>query len=170
MRLYFLDTDQAGAYFKEILRKNLRLPWRRDEQMRRILGTAILVSLVVVALVGSGPVSGQPATAQWLSITDLGTLDGNSTQALAINDHGQIVGYSGQNALLWEKGQMNHIGQFFAIDINNRGQVVGEGELWERGEITDLRSLGESYNIITAINDRGRLPVNIGPSSGKRAR
>jgi probable HAF family extracellular repeat protein len=88
--------------------------------------------MVVALLIGT-----QPASAQ-LSITDLGTLPGgNSSAAHAINERGQIVGFSttasgAEHAVLWSKdGKMTDLGTLpggtysGARDINERGQVVG---------------------------------------------
>jgi probable HAF family extracellular repeat protein len=92
---------------------------------------------------GVGPVSGQPVSAQQLSITDLGTLGGNHSEAFDINSRGQIVGSSTtaegrSHAFLWENGEMVDLGTLpggilsQAFGINERGQVVGTGDTVSR--------------------------------------
>jgi probable HAF family extracellular repeat protein len=76
------------------------------------------------------------------AMTDLGTL-GGGVIAIAINNRGQVVGesqssspVSDRHAFLWEKGTMTDLGTLggtlplggtysSAVDINERGQVVG---------------------------------------------
>ena len=68
-------------------------------------------------------------------MTDLGTFNGSSTGATAINNAGQVIGYYdgrvGQDrAFLWEDGVMTDLGALYdgsnqARDINETGQVVG---------------------------------------------
>ena len=76
-----------------------------------------------------------PATtqAQW-SLEVLGPLDGRQTIAAALNDRGDVVGYSWnaegvQIPLLWTRktGYVRFLGDTpgFATDINNRGEIVG---------------------------------------------
>jgi probable HAF family extracellular repeat protein len=69
---------------------------------------------------------------------DLGTLGGSLSQAVAINEHGQVVGVSqtadGEtHAFLWQDGQLVDLGAAAgaetastAVDINDRGQILGE--------------------------------------------
>ena len=100
-------------------------------------------------------------------ITDLGTPGSNysDSRATDINDLGQVVGNSYNNAgrferaFLWDKGKMIDLGILGSNDIssqangiNNRGQVVGtilynssenrmgryRGFLWENGTMTEL--------------------------------
>jgi len=122
-----------------------------------------------------------PATA-WASpvtsyrVVDLGTLGGALGRAEAVNDHGQVVGFSttasGEtHAFLWSHGQMTDLGTLggaysYAADINNHGQVVGysytasgQGHpfLWADGRMTDLGGL---YCSAEAINDHGQVVGN----------
>ena len=78
---------------------------------------------------------------------DLGTLGGNSAQAVFVNDRGQVVGVSYTNTVadpstgfpiqdpfFWENGKMTDIGSLGGANgypawINNRGQVVGVSDL-----------------------------------------
>ena len=79
--------------------------------------------------------------------TDLGTLGGNSSLALAVNSVGHVVGVAANSlpddfsgvmlpsatqarAFLWQDGQMRDLGTLggndaIALDINERGQVIG---------------------------------------------
>jgi len=98
-------------------------------------------------VVGSGPVAGGHEHAMlWQNgkVTDLGTLGGPGSIALAINDRGQVVGNADTNkkdrngawiphAFLWQNGRMRDLGTLggayaagsSAVDVNERGQVVG---------------------------------------------
>jgi probable HAF family extracellular repeat protein len=104
----------------------------------------------------------------WTSGTmiDLGTLGGDGSQALAINEAGQVVGRSDfsstspfHHAFLWQHGTMTDLGVVApcqngtAVGINSRGQVIadmgacgGEFEfsafVWQAGQpIADLNTL-----------------------------
>jgi probable HAF family extracellular repeat protein len=79
------------------------------------------------------------------SVQDLGTLSGDeSSQAIALNDHGQIVGWSGtvnqaSSAFLYQCGEMLDLNALIpaaagwqlieARGINNAGRIVGLGSL-----------------------------------------
>jgi probable HAF family extracellular repeat protein len=120
-------------------------------------------------------------------MTDLGTLGGSYSFANAINDSGQIVGYSttsaAQNpakagdAFLYNNGTMTNLGTLpgfsssFATAINDSRQIVGDaignnGEikpfLYGNGVMTNLNSLlpaNSGWTLLTAtgINDQGMI-------------
>ena len=99
-------------------------------------------------------------------------------EATAINDRGQIVGWSDtrpvgdgiEHAFLWQRGKMRDLGtlggeESRAMAINDRGQVIGSwGErgaltyafLWENGKMHDLGTLGGRSEAV-AINERGQV-------------
>jgi len=116
--------------------------------------------------------------AQTYEVIDLGTLGGVQTQAIGINDSGQVVGPAlvpggTFHAFLWENDTMTDLGTLGgtssrAFGINNSGQVVGYSDLpdflyhaflWENGVMTDLGTLGgdagQSYAY--GINDAGQV-------------
>jgi probable HAF family extracellular repeat protein len=94
----------------------------------------VLLALLLAALLAV------PATAQASTryhIVDLGTLGGYS-QALGLNDHGQVVGVSSTSTQLhgfvWRDGRMIDLGIGFedgmngsaARDINEDGVIAGD--------------------------------------------
>ncbi len=114
-------------------------------------------------------------------IVDLGTLGGDSSATSAINDLGEIAGWSNfdpggsvfvRRAVIWRGMEMIDLGTLggessFANGMNNLGQVVGESEyewqsfrlkafLWDNGEMTVLPAPLKGYDGRSAydINDR----------------
>lgn len=148
---------------------------------------AILVMLVVgcserpgsQALGPIGPDrSIEPAIVAAVTEVDLGTLPGmNLSVATAVNDHGQIVGYSwseggGLRCFLWENGRMTDLGDLGggdcqAFGINDQGIVVGRsltaalgmrGFRWENGVMEELGTYpGEGYTEARRVNDAGQI-------------
>jgi probable HAF family extracellular repeat protein len=124
---------------------------------------------------------------------DMGTLGGTDSAAFAINDRGQIAGWSFTNTtpnpvvttcggltvnvptedpFLWENGKMIDLGTLGgtcgqAWALNNRGQVVGYSDLagdnagvhaflWDqKGGMQDLGTLGGATGVGISINDAG---------------
>jgi probable HAF family extracellular repeat protein len=104
-------------------------------------------------------------------MTDLGTLGGGQSQAIGINDSGQVVGgseISGNtefHAFLYSSGTMTDLGTLggdfsIAYDINDSGQVVGGSDhafLYSSGTMIDLGTLGGVYSDAYGINDSGQV-------------
>jgi probable HAF family extracellular repeat protein len=110
------------------------------------------------------------------ALTDLGTLGGSMSWVTALNDHGQIVGFSttatgATHAFSWQDGVMTDLGTLGglssrAIAVNDHGQVVGNsttatgathGFLWQDGVMTDVGTLGGATSEVRAVNERGQL-------------
>lgn len=85
------------------------------------------------------------------SITDLGTLGGSTSEAVAINNKGQVVGRARlsdtpvvRHPFVWQDGHMTDLGMVApcmngtAFGINNQGKIVGvlSGCTDDPGEIT----------------------------------
>ncbi|MDQ4128137.1 MAG: Ig-like domain-containing protein [Actinomycetota bacterium] len=137
-------------------------------------GSKASLTLVTLALMFAGLLAGSGAPAQSAgaaeyTVTDLGTLPGaSSSGAEAINDSGQVVGWSGTHpgagdtrGFLWQDGAMTDLGSLGggdysrAFDVNGSGQVVGDSSYpvdtsgngptkafrWQNGTMTDLGSL-----------------------------
>jgi probable HAF family extracellular repeat protein len=97
--------------------------------------------------------------------------------AMAINDQGQSVGFSGICAgaihgILWENGTASTLPDLgtgaIAESINDHGQIAGIigsadgttefGALWQNGALTNLGTLpGDFAAIATGINNRGQV-------------
>jgi probable HAF family extracellular repeat protein len=111
-------------------------------------------------------------------MTDLGTLGGNHSHTVAINEAGQVIGLStladdvSQHAFVWDDGVMTDLGTLGGsytqpTAINEAGQVLGLSYLagdasrhafvWEDGVMTDLSTLGGSYSYPVAINEAGQV-------------
>ncbi|OFX14902.1 MAG: hypothetical protein A2Z18_02535 [Armatimonadetes bacterium RBG_16_58_9] len=116
-------------------------------------------------------------------MTLLGSLGGGGTDARAVNDFDEVVGYSatsrlrGQyHAFIWRNGVMTdigHLGGGFSIGlgINNFGEVVGYSStsnggdapfIWQKGVIKNLNDLIDPYSgwVLTNafdINEAGQI-------------
>jgi probable HAF family extracellular repeat protein len=118
---------------------------------------------------------------------DLGVLAGTRSGAFAINNVGQIAGYSSTaasnvHAVLWDNGEMIDLGTLggeFSVGfgINSSGQVVGRADtasgeshafLWKDGQMIDLAEASGDMTLseANAINDEGQI-VGESFSTGK---
>ncbi|MCK6372540.1 MAG: PEP-CTERM sorting domain-containing protein [Zoogloea sp.] len=111
------------------------------------------------------------------TMTDLGTLGGTTSTARAINDSGQIVGWSTTStnttqAFFFNAGVMNDIGTLGgtfsrAVSINASGQAVGSSSIngdteihaffYANDKMTDLGSLGGTQSEARSINASGQV-------------
>ena len=101
------------------------------------------------------------------SVTNVGTLYG-STDALAINNHGDVVGYSwprqgSQQAFLYSGGVLTSLANSpgAAMGINDAGQIIGSTHatgafLYDHGVFTHLNGLGAPA-APAAINNHGQI-------------
>lgn len=147
--------------------------------MRRF-GLLLLVGLALLAG-AAATVSGgaTQAKTRWV-ITDLGTLGGLQGEAEAMNERGQIVGWSSTkydefgeprspHAFLWQNGKMIDLSnggpESSASGINKGGQVVGHilrrrtqrAFRWQSGKMIDLGTLGGPESSASDINDHGQI-------------
>ena len=115
------------------------------------------------------------ASGQDYVFTDLGTLGGDSTETHAINNSGQIVGYSvgapsvATKAFSYKDGIMTDLGTLggggsSANAINNRGQIVGAAQtennatqrafIYYKGVMSDL-GIGSPDSAARGISENG---------------
>jgi probable HAF family extracellular repeat protein len=141
----------------------------------------IAMSLLRWLAVGVTLVYANLVNAQTYSFTDLGSLLGNGSAANAINDSGQVAGYSPAGATLWNGTSAITYSTFGnysnnANAINNLGVMVGEAyyaaagdfhaTVWNGTKVTDLGTLGGSHSGAFAINDSGLIAGYSVNSSG----
>ena len=104
-----------------------------------------LVALAALVLALPLPAVGQPYT-----VTSLGTLGGDSSEASALSNRGEVVGSSKTDAgqthgFVYRAGVMGDLGALTggthsrATAINDRGQVLGYGEI-NAGQISGTGS------------------------------
>lgn len=131
----------------------------------------------------AGNMNGQPTLWNGTTATTLGTLDGGYGVTEAINNSGQVAGWSLTNAgfyhaTLWNSATPLDLGSLggnsYAFGINGAGQVVGQSYLsiggphaflWDGAGMTDLNrmldagSVGAGWVLIGAqdINDHGQI-------------
>jgi probable HAF family extracellular repeat protein len=138
---------------------------------------AAAVGLGALAIAVSAPaaVVAAPTT---FTIRDLGTLGGTTSEAVAINDRGQVAGSSttadgSSHAFVWTLAQgMRDLGAGEAVDINVQGQVAGNDAgtvfLWSpRTGRLNLGTLGGISATVTDLNDRGQLVGSIDVAEGE---
>lgn len=141
---------------------NAKHPWRQFATM----ALSSLIILSAAAFVAESALL--PGMEHGYQIIDLGTLGGDSSAAVDMNNYSQIVGWSttdsgARHAFLYHDGMMTDLGTLQggvnsrAVAINDRGQIVGtseinalgagfpeilQGFIWKHG---DMQSLGALY-------------------------
>jgi probable HAF family extracellular repeat protein len=130
-------------------------------------------ALIAVALLACA----HQAQAESYSFKVLGSLGGSSSGANAINDLGQVVGFSwtsngnaASHAVLWSGANTVDLGTLggassIAYDINDAGQIVGVADrgslshatLWQGTTVTDLGTLGGWDSAAYGINKAGQI-------------
>ena len=137
-----------------------------------LFNVILILSLLIGALAFPASVHATGA----YTMTDLGTLGGSLSEAFAINEAGQVLGYSQtasgqQHAFVWDNGVMTDLGTLggnfsYPTAINDVGQVVGYSRtassvihafIWDSGVMTDLGTLGGSYSQANGINEMGQV-------------
>ncbi|MFN7146869.1 MAG: hypothetical protein ACK4YP_24050, partial [Myxococcota bacterium] len=127
---------------------------------------------------GAQDAAGKTRAVRWDGgkIVDLGTLEGGEASfALAINGRGQAVGFSqaadgSTHAVLWDNGRIVDLGGTeagfsYAVDINERGEVLGmatsstghEAFVWRDGQRVDVGPPAALWSSGLDINDAGQV-------------
>ncbi|MGB0128547.1 MAG: hypothetical protein WBP72_12980 [Rhodocyclaceae bacterium] len=146
--------------------------------------------LAALGLAAGSVQAADPAEAIY-SIIDLGTLGGSDSTGLALNNAGQVVGWSldqfgRRRAFLHSRGQTRDIGtlggeESSATDISEAGHIVGYSVLppdesgrrrrhafrYEHGTMQDLGTLGGSESFANAVNKAGQVVGYARNSSGE---
>jgi uncharacterized repeat protein (TIGR01451 family) len=143
----------------------------------RMMSALLNILLMLTLLIGSAAFPTNVLATAPYTLTDLSTLGGNSSLAYAINEVGQVIGYSNiagsqqQRAFVWESGVMTDLGTLGgnysgAFAINEAGQVIGNAQtvlgeqhafVWESGVMIDLGTLGGSRSVALDINEAGQV-------------
>ena len=126
----------------------------------------MLITVLAGVALASGAAGAVPSAETGWTITDLGTLGGQESEAFAINEAGQIVGWSDGRGFVRLSKRLLPVGDLVSA-INERGQAIGyfyeddrqQAFVWERGKRRALANLGGSCakSMPAAINARGHV-------------
>ena len=175
-------------------RGGLPARWARRATWTLVIGAALTVSAPPPAgWAAAGATAAAPTVAPEpprYTLVALGTLGGATSQALAINERGDVVGDSSRSdgsthGFLWRDGKMADLGVLpggdfsSAQDINDRGEIAGvsgfargarSAVVWRDGKIRALGTLpGGKISIGLAINAGGTVVGVSQSSDGNRA-
>lgn len=118
-------------------------------------------------------------------VVDLGTLGGNSSEALGVNDRSQVIGWAKDSdgriqAFLWQDNSMSGLGFLpggtasVAMAINNLGDITGyayvsptnfHSFLYSTGTMTSIGTWGSANSRGRAINDQCVIAGSSPPSN-----
>ena len=109
------------------------------------------------------PSSSTPPAAAAYSVTDLGSLGGGYTEGLAINDNGQVTGYSSIAATIPSGGCCGNCygGKRIPCTTHPTHAFV-----WSNGTMTDLGTLGGNYSQGLSINLSGQVVGSVDTATG----
>jgi probable HAF family extracellular repeat protein len=114
------------------------------------------------------------------ALTDLGTLGGQESYGISMNDSGQVVGASesadgSHHAFLWQNGSMTDLGPGSATGINNSGLIIGfpapgGPSILANGSWQSLSSMiptdsGWTLQQVIALNNEGTI-IGVGLQNG----
>lgn len=127
------------------------------------------------------------SAAQQSTVTEIGTLGGPTSHAIAINSRGEVVGNAqtasgAMHAFLWDNGRLTDLGTLggpnsYAADISSNGEVVGSAQTasgalhafsWDKGRMTDLGVLpgGGGHSQASGISKNRVVTGRAAPASG----
>src|SRR5215207_10844029 len=159
-----------GSVQPRLKSRESRTMMAKANLFRKLVVVTVVVAGVAVALFGVGlrTAETQPTAPTYYKVEDLGTLGGSRSGASAINDSGQVVGYSNlagdqnNHAFLYKDDKMTDLGTLGgtsseAKGINISGQVVG----WSDNSSGERRGfLYDSANGMRDLNDS--IPADLG--------
>src|SRR5215203_3896868 len=136
-----------GSVQPRLKSRESRTMMAKANLFRKLVVVTVVVAGVAVALFGVGLRTAETQTTAptYYKVEDLGTLGGSRSWASAINDSGQVVGYS-----------------YLAGDQNYHAF------LYKDGKMTDLRTLGGTSSVAKGINKSGQVVGWSDNSSGER--
>ena len=152
---------------------------RRRGRGEKFLKAAWFTAFLLAGITGGPSVAAAKNLSDMgYTLTDLGTLGGSWSNVVAINDKGQVIGWSQTigdltwHAFFYSDGKITDLGTLggsssYPSGINDKGQVVGWSQtagdsavhafLYSNGTMTDLGTLGGSNSQPVGINDIGQV-------------